>query len=304
MAKYPPLPDNASIRLLVLHPGDAGDELKASFVLEDLDHPQCEYEALSYYWGPPLFPQRIQIDGTDHDITQTLYNALIRLRFSEEDRILWADAVSINQNSDQEKGHQVRLMSRIYSQCTRGVIYLGLEEDGSELLPDFFSYVRDWFLQGPRFEDSGFMVEGFRLPSLCPSQRYGLPPKTDRRWTALRALYRRPWFRRIWIMQEFALPKDLVTICGHWELNGTLIPGIAHIFTLMVPMSLILDDGADDICEADTLARTLLALDNQKNMRVAVGHTWNPFNLDFDWANLWKNLWKKTQSGSFAWEVV
>lgn len=182
MAKYPPLPDNASIRLLALHPGDAEDELKASFFLEDLDHPHCEYEALSYYWGPPLFPRRIQIDGGDHHITQTLYDALVRLRFHDRDIILWADAVSINQNSDQEKSHQVQLMRRIYKQCERGSIYLGPEADGSELLPDFFTYLLDWFHQhfdsGPPLFDIGTF--------LSTSQPHnGLPPHSDHRWNAM-----------------------------------------------------------------------------------------------------------------------
>ncbi|EGO56727.1 hypothetical protein NEUTE1DRAFT_95362, partial [Neurospora tetrasperma FGSC 2508] len=45
---------------------------------------------------------------------------------------VWADGVYINQENDDkcERNHQVRLMSRIYSNCRTGLMYLGEETDG------------------------------------------------------------------------------------------------------------------------------------------------------------------------------
>lgn len=46
----------------------------------------------------------------------------------EGSRLLWADAVCINQADDAERGSQVGMMGRIYGQAARTLVWLG---DGS-----------------------------------------------------------------------------------------------------------------------------------------------------------------------------
>lgn len=31
-------------------------------------------------------------------------------------------------------------------------------------------------------------------------------------------MFRRPWFRRVWIVQEFSVAKDVVFHCGSWAM--------------------------------------------------------------------------------------
>lgn len=50
-----------------------------------------------------------------------------------------------------------------------------------------------------------------------------LPDENDPGWKALHSLFERPWFLRVWIIQEFALPRELLMICGEWELEGDLL---------------------------------------------------------------------------------
>jgi hypothetical protein len=59
-----------------------------------------------------------------------------------------------------------------------------------------------------------------------------LPGENDPGWRAWRSLLERPWFLRVWIIQEFALPREIRMICGEWELDGNLIPQIATVPTL------------------------------------------------------------------------
>jgi hypothetical protein len=50
---------------------------------------------------------------------------------------IWADGVCVNQTDVPERNQQVFLMRRIYSQCRRGLIYLGEEADSSAAIPAF-----------------------------------------------------------------------------------------------------------------------------------------------------------------------
>jgi hypothetical protein len=53
------------------------------------------------------------------------------LRLEDRKRLIWADAVCINQADDEEKSWQVRMMGDVYRNADRVLIWLGLAEDGS-----------------------------------------------------------------------------------------------------------------------------------------------------------------------------
>jgi hypothetical protein len=60
---------------------------------------------------------------------------LRHFRRSDEGRLLWVDAICINQSDSQERGQQVRSMSEIYSRCTANLFWLGEEtEDTNRVL--------------------------------------------------------------------------------------------------------------------------------------------------------------------------
>lgn len=84
-----------------------------------------EYEALSYTWGSAHKQYDIEISGNTLPITENLHLALQHLRHPEEDRILWIDAICIDQDNVGERGHQVRQMASIYERVVRAIIWLG-----------------------------------------------------------------------------------------------------------------------------------------------------------------------------------
>jgi hypothetical protein len=98
----------AEIRLLRLQPCRGEDEINCTLHLGDLDDPACQYEALSYEWGDPtnvsLF---ILINGEKIAVRENLWWALWHLRNRTTERVFWADALCINQNSKEERNHQV-----------------------------------------------------------------------------------------------------------------------------------------------------------------------------------------------------
>lgn len=85
--------------------------------------------ALSYVWGSQRDKVDIELNGTRFAITRNLHGALKRLRHRQRPRMLWVDALCINQKDSQERAAQVSMMAAIYGQTARGLLWLGEEPD-------------------------------------------------------------------------------------------------------------------------------------------------------------------------------
>ena len=175
MAKYcySQLSVPTGIRLLRLLPDAKSLQGELfEYRLRSSDKPSHPYEALSYVWGGDEKPQSISIGNLKLDITKNLYTALLRLRDHDCSRILWVDAVCINQENDEEKEDQISLMAEIYAKALRVVVWLGEAE-----------------------VDSDRALEVIRLAG---EKSAGLS-NTELTQGAIRQLLKRPWFRRIWV---------------------------------------------------------------------------------------------------------
>jgi hypothetical protein len=123
--QYEPLhPSDDSIRLLELEPADKQQPLSCRLIhVPFLNRPV--YEALSYTWGPPEPTNSILINGTSMAIRQNLHDAFLALRNEHEPRVLWADAICIDQSSLEERERQVQFMDSIYQRAATVLIWLG-----------------------------------------------------------------------------------------------------------------------------------------------------------------------------------
>jgi hypothetical protein len=83
------------------------------------------YEALSYTWGTKEKTKQIILNGERFMVTENLHSALHYLRFKNEDRILWIDAICIDQSHIAERNHQVGHMASIYRDADRVLFWLG-----------------------------------------------------------------------------------------------------------------------------------------------------------------------------------
>ncbi|KIM98326.1 hypothetical protein OIDMADRAFT_91381, partial [Oidiodendron maius Zn] len=162
-------------RLIELLPGREGDKIRINlFNIDSLSsHP---YEALSYVWGPRDADVTVSVNNRDLNVSANLFEALYHLRRIERKRLLWADAVCINQASDIEKSCQVSFMGEIYRNANDVVIFLGKERDDSAMVMDIVQ---------ERIQRCGFDSTRF----LC----------------AVNAFFKRPWWSRIWVVQEYQL---------------------------------------------------------------------------------------------------
>lgn len=90
-----------AIRLVRLLRGDQSDPIKCEMFetyLQEIEG--VPYEALSYVWGSGQLAAKILLDGCQFEVTENLHEALVQLRQYHEDRVLWIDAICIDQNHD------------------------------------------------------------------------------------------------------------------------------------------------------------------------------------------------------------
>src|SRR5271156_2724282 len=117
-------PGLQTIRLVELQPGKTEDALRCSIHKTSLtDDP--DYEAISYCWGPDHAVDKVICDDETYlPLNQSLTSALRHFRHDQEPRLLWADAICINQSDADEKSRQVNMMREVYRQARRVLIWL------------------------------------------------------------------------------------------------------------------------------------------------------------------------------------
>ncbi|KAG7289929.1 hypothetical protein NEMBOFW57_006306 [Staphylotrichum longicolle] len=202
---YRPLPDGYYIRLLTLTPGQKTDPISVTLTVTDLDSAP-PFEALSYVWGKidsPADLVPITCDGHPFGVTPNLAAALRRIRGRSDTRLLWADAICINQHDLEERGFHVSFMGRIYSCAHRVLVHLGPAPDGRA--GDVAALVAE--VKGLLARCDGDINNA---PILESSDSLLL----DSRWEALKCMLSVPWFTRAWVIQEVGLARDPVVLYG------------------------------------------------------------------------------------------
>lgn len=133
--RHSPLSDPFNtIRLFRLLPGRNSTAIHGELVEYDIrasTRTTHTYEALSYVWGHSGNSETIHISDCRFEVTPNLHAALLRLRDTCFSRIIWIDAICINQADDDEKSGQIQLMALIYAVAKEVVIWLGEEADDS-----------------------------------------------------------------------------------------------------------------------------------------------------------------------------
>lgn len=133
-SQLPQKPGKIFTRLLQLQPRPNADDteiLDCSLQLVDV-HNAPEYDALSYAWGNEDRTRTIRVNGIGLTVTQNLERALRNLRQTSKSRMLWADAVCINQNDLEERSAQVAQMHVIFHNAKQTVSWLGDDGENGE----------------------------------------------------------------------------------------------------------------------------------------------------------------------------
>jgi hypothetical protein len=186
----------------------------ASLLCIPLDE-EASYVALSYVWGDASKRCPIILNDCVFWVTESLAGALER--FHESDRILflWADAVCINQKDLIEKGAQVQEMGNIYRKAQLVLGWIGPTADDSELALKSLAYIG---------HACATMPDGPCIQEQLQFFQHALPADDDDLDKAFPiapviALCRRPWWGRIWVVQEVVLSKSVHIVCGSSSLE-------------------------------------------------------------------------------------
>ncbi|KAK8135006.1 Heterokaryon incompatibility protein 6 [Apiospora sp. TS-2023a] len=216
---YEPLSRPNDIRLLDILPGASGEPPSISLRVANLsDGPG--FEALSYVWGDVEKTKDLVCNGQRVQVTANLHDALGQLRLADRVRTLWVDALCINQSDLDEKSLQIRIMHLIYKSCRRCVVWLGLADEDSDTAMDMVQLMAE--LVGRRvnrpLEELDHHLKERGRDSLQALEighpEEVLPPKDSPKWIALFRLLTRPWFTRVWVIQEAFFSPTLLFHCG------------------------------------------------------------------------------------------
>jgi hypothetical protein len=117
---HEPLQSTDSIRLIQIHAGDLNAKVTLTIIQTHL-RAAPPYEAISYTWGDRTDLQKIPCgsDSTKIPVTKSCESVLRRLRRLKEDRLVWIDALCIDQTNINERNAQLAIMAQIYQLARR-----------------------------------------------------------------------------------------------------------------------------------------------------------------------------------------
>ena len=128
---YRPLSaERKEFRLLIVQPWDGSDIVRGWLRHATLDHELLpHYETISYCWGNSGDVEWMIINNVLRTVPASAEAAVARMRYSNKQRMLWIDAICIEQRNLKERSMQVAAMNLVYSRAARNLIYLGDDED-------------------------------------------------------------------------------------------------------------------------------------------------------------------------------
>ena len=219
---YRPLSgENPEIRVIDLFPASGPNAIIECALRTVSLRDQVNYKALSYVWGDPTVRTPIVLNGEEFSVTVNLAAALKRFRDPKKSVVLWADAVSINQDDLSERGQQVQLMGSIYTCADQVLAWLGDESEDSDLAMEMIEQWGQWAIS----------MRGKKLENLPDIQKDIPNAFAEDVRSALQNFLRRPFWSRIWIVQEAVLARDLDFVCGTKKLPWYLFAEAFHCWT-------------------------------------------------------------------------
>ena len=197
-------PNKKSVRLLEILPAPDHEPILATLSVCDLDD-KPTFIALSYMWDKAGEKKYIDIQGSKFAVGESLWNFIQQYRKKqylkqccEKDPRkaipLWIDAIAIDQSNIPERNHQVSLMRDVYTGAQSVIVWLGLPQG---------------------YEELAFMLA--RHPDLLRVEEFH---------NALANVLNKPYWSRVWVVQEFVLAQSVDIWCGDLSVGAATVEGI------------------------------------------------------------------------------
>jgi hypothetical protein len=162
-------------------------------------------------WGSNSSSAIISVDGQDLVVWQNLWLALRQLRLGATRRMIWIDAICINQANTTERNHQVSQMSKIHSCAKQVLVWLGPGTGFSDQAMRFLVDVADGTIPTLECDKLVFREHWEAVEQLCESE----------------------YWKRLWIIQEVVLARKVLVMWGAAVLPFTAFNTVCDRITLL-----------------------------------------------------------------------
>lgn len=185
------------IRLLTILPSACDSEVIQTLLQWCPISNTPSYTAISYSWNPThelindvstASEYEIEVNGDSLGVTQSAYAVLRRMRSRLCPRVVWIDAICINQKDNADKDRQIPLMPQIYAQADSVAVWLG-HSDTAYLATALVNRL--------------FIVN--RMSRIGPDFKYEINVEAAK---ALKDMLERRWFGRTWVVQEVVRARE------------------------------------------------------------------------------------------------
>jgi hypothetical protein len=130
---------------------------------------------------------------------------------SSQELVLWIDAICINQNDTEERNAQVRRMLDIYKSANRVIVWLG---EGTEDSDKAMNFMNQYSTASNLDKESHDSMNAF----LAKHDQF------EEEWLALaQGILVRPWWSRVWIVQEVVAAKTTIIVCGKYTVDWRVL---------------------------------------------------------------------------------
>ncbi|KAI1275367.1 HET-domain-containing protein [Xylaria sp. FL0933] len=265
--------DISEIRLLQLlpNPGPQYARIPCCRLMQTSLWGAPKYNALSYAWGSATTNRIILVDDIGIRIPENLFNALITLRPSMSPFLVWVDYLCIDQLNDIEKAWQVALMGDIYRRADEVLAWLGLGDSESQTAIESLDKLGKMAYACGFYHDlhigDAIWLKLAQLYSRHPAKSpfdfllllRHLKEEFDvcnpifgmlaflfhniNGWNdsgnlfpvrQMKNLLERPWFGRIWVLQEISLSQEAIFICGKMRINRKRLAAAMNAYNTFV----------------------------------------------------------------------
>ncbi|KAK8132740.1 heterokaryon incompatibility protein-domain-containing protein [Apiospora kogelbergensis] len=240
---YRPLDySSKQIRLISIAPGSFDDPLHCTLKRHTTPIKEQDFEALSYCWGDLKDTVTITLrhdhtgfssSGSERsgdaeqtfNITKSLNLALRHLRHQDRERVIWIDALCINQGSIRERNYAIPFMVDVYRFASSVVLFLGEENKKKnftriwQLMTMLRSTIEEALPEGGM---SGPLTPQHDIQGLVDRLTFGSKdgkPEGERLFRvhlslAAEDFFEYQWFQRVWVVQEVMNARRTVVYCG------------------------------------------------------------------------------------------
>jgi hypothetical protein len=213
-------------RLLHILYGDFGQHVECEISSWPIDDAPSYY-AISYTWGDPADTSEITVNGKSMVVRRNCEYVLQQAFAAKASRYFWVDAICIAQTSVQERNHQVGIMGKIYSGAKHVFACVGPHADDSEYL---MAFIKKKYSILKRINSWGQSLVDYN--AIDRYRTFWFNHMDKHVWLQLRCLFtthtserlgvvkafvsfmNRPYFTRVWVLQELHLATQMSYCCG------------------------------------------------------------------------------------------